>query len=133
MTDSAPAHVSADTTSLHHLLSMMLGFAQTQLIRFAAETGLADLVKDGPQSIDVLAVATGTNAVALGRVLRGLTSIGMLAETVPRQFAGTSLSTLLQTNNPSSVRDYALVIGSDWAHNTWSFFSSKRPDRGERV
>jgi hypothetical protein len=31
-----------------------------QLIRVVAESGLAELVKEGPQSVDVLAVATGS-------------------------------------------------------------------------
>jgi hypothetical protein len=107
---------------LHRLLPMMLGVAQTQLIRAAAEMGLADLVKDGPQSIEAFAAATGADPLALARVLRGLCSIGVLAETAPQRFAGTSLSALLERDHPSSVRDYALVMGSDWAHNAWSQF-----------
>jgi len=101
---------------------MMLGVAQTQLLRVAVEIGIADLVKDGPRSIDTLAAATGTDALALARVLRGLASIGVLAEITPQQFAKTSLSSMLQTDHPSSVRDYALVMGSDWAHSVWSYF-----------
>jgi hypothetical protein len=115
-----PAHHSPDVLPLHHLLSMMLGVAQTQLIRVAAEIGLADLVKDGPQSIDALAAETGTDAPALARVLRGLVGLGVLAETAPQEFAGTALSVLLQTEHPNSVRDYALMMRSDWAHNSWS-------------
>jgi hypothetical protein len=122
MTNMGPTPRSPDLNPLHRLLSMMLGVAQTQLIRVAAEMELADLVKDGPQSLDTLAATTGADALALSRVLRGLTSIGVLAETAPQQFARTSLSALLQTDHPSSVRDYALVMGSDWAHSTWSYF-----------
>jgi hypothetical protein len=122
MRNSMLAHSGTDPASLNNLLSMMLGVAQTQLIRVAAEVGLADLVKDGPQSIDTLAVATGIDALALARVLRALTAIGVLAETAPQQFAGTSLSALLQTDQPGSVRNYARVMGSDWAHHTWSYF-----------
>jgi hypothetical protein len=119
MTNLTQARLSPDVAPLHQLLSMMLGVAQTQLIRVAAEIGLADLVKDGPQSIDALALATGTQAPALARVLRGLTSLGVLVETAPQHFAGTSLTALLQTDHPNSVRDYALLMGSVWIHHTW--------------
>jgi hypothetical protein len=116
------AQPSTDVPALHRLLAMTLGVAQTQLIRVAVETGLADLVKDGPRSVDALAAATGVDALVLARVLRGLTSIGVLAETAPQQFAATSLSAWLQADHSGSVRDYALVMGSDWAHSTWSLF-----------
>jgi hypothetical protein len=78
-------------------------------------------VKDGPRSIDALAAEKGTDAPPLARALRGLVGLGVLAETAPQEFTGTSLSALLQTDNPNSVRDYALLMGSDWAHNTWSY------------
>jgi len=122
MTSLIAPHPCPRIPPLHCLLVMMLGVAQTQLLRVAAEIGIADLVKDGHQSIDTLAAATGTDALALARVLRGLAGIGVLAETAPQQFAGTSLSALLQRDHPSSLRDYAVVMGSDWAHNTWSQF-----------
>lgn len=133
MTSLMPTHVSAGVPPLHHLLSMMLGVAQTQLIRIAAEIGLADLVKGGPQSIDALAMATGTQAAALARVLRGLATLGVLAETAPSQFAGTALSALLQTDHPYSVRYYALLMGKVWAHNTWSYLPQSVQTGGERV
>jgi len=121
MTNLIPARLQSEVAPLHQLLAMMLGVAQTQLIRVAAEIGLADLVKDGPQSIDALAAATGAQAPALARVLRGLVSLGVLAETAPDQFAGTALTALLQRDHPNSVRDYALLMGSDWMHRTWPF------------
>ena len=83
MPNLIPVGLSADVPLLHQLLAMMTGVAPTQLIRVAAEIGLADLVKDGPQSIDALAAATGTKPAALTRVLRGLASAGVLAETAP--------------------------------------------------
>ena len=71
MTSLIAPHPCPRIPPLHCLLVMMLGVAQTQLLRVAAEIGIADLVKDGHQSIDTLAAATGTDALALVRVLRG--------------------------------------------------------------
>jgi hypothetical protein len=47
----------------------------------AAELRLADLLADGPRSIDDLAVATATHAPSLARLMRALVSIDVLRET----------------------------------------------------
>src|SRR6516165_2467163 len=38
-----------------------------------------------------------------------------------RRFRPPFIRTLVR-DHPSSLRDYAVVMGSDWAHNTWSQF-----------
>jgi hypothetical protein len=119
MASLTPSPQSVEDTFRNHLLSMTLGVAQTQLLRVAAELGIADLVKDGPRSIEALATETGTEVSVLARVLRGLAGIGVLAETGPQLFAGTPLATLLQANHPNSLRDYAKFMGSVWLHQTW--------------
>ena len=72
MASLTPSPQSVEDTFRNHLLSMTLGVAQTQLLRVAAELGIADLVKDGPRSIEALATETGTEVSVLARVLRGL-------------------------------------------------------------
>jgi hypothetical protein len=110
---------SIENAPRNQLLQMMLGVAQTQLIRVAAELGIADLVRAGPQSVEDLSAATGTEVPVLVRVLRALVSIGVLAETVPGIFGGTLLTSLLQTDHANSLRDYARLMGGVWLHQTW--------------
>jgi hypothetical protein len=98
MASLTPSPQSVEDTFRNHLLSMTLGVAQTQLLSVAAELGIADLVKDGPRSIEALATETGTEVSVLARALRGLAGIGVLAETGPQLFAGTPLATLLLTS-----------------------------------
>lgn len=82
-------------------------------------TGLriADFLKDGPQSAETLAAATGSNPDALFRVLRALASLGVFAETGPREFGLTPLSEILRGDIPGSIRDGVLFLLSDmhWA------------------
>src|SRR6266511_3721036 len=67
--------------SLHDQLSRLVsGYWYTQTIYVAAKLGLADLLKDGPQTAQDLAQVTGTNQRALYRLLRALASIGLFAE-----------------------------------------------------
>ena len=48
---------------------MITGYWTSQAIYAAAKFGIADLLKDGPRSVDELADASSTNADALYRLL----------------------------------------------------------------
>lgn len=119
MTNAMPAPHSPDVPPAHHLLAMMFGNVQTQLIRVAAQLRIADLLKDGPKPIAALAEATGTDASALARVMRALTDLGLVVETATRQFTCTPLGELLRSDTPDSLRSYALLVGSEWLTRPW--------------
>lgn len=65
-------------------------------ISVAAELGIADLVKEGPRSIDDLADQTKTHPESLYRVMRMLASQGIFKEINGRRFETTSLAVPLQ-------------------------------------
>jgi len=98
---------------------MITGYWVSQAIYAAAKFGIADLLKDGPRSVDDLAAATATNADALYRLLRALASKGIFAEGEPRQFALTPLAEALQSDVPGSKRALALMSG-DEQFRAWS-------------
>lgn len=102
------------------LLQMIAGKATTQLIFVAATLGIADLLRDGPKSIDELAEATDTHTPALYRILRALAGLGIFVETEPRYFALTPLAEPLRTGTDDSLRDFAILFGSDWHNSAWS-------------
>jgi hypothetical protein len=76
-------------------------------------------VKDGPQSVEALAEATGTHPPTLARLLGVLAHLGLLTETAPGQFTCTPLGALLQTDAPHSVRHYAMLMGGEWFAQAW--------------
>jgi hypothetical protein len=84
----------------------------TQCIHVAAELGIADLVKDGPRSVEDLASATSTDASALHRVMRALASAGIFRET-DAGFVQTPISECLVTA-PGSMRAWAAMGGAPW-------------------
>lgn len=102
------------------LLQLIAGKATTQLIFVAATLGIADELSDGTKSVDDLADATDTHAGALYRTLRALAGLGIFAETEPRRFTLTPLAEPLRSDAPDSLRDFAVMFGSDWHNSAWS-------------
>jgi hypothetical protein len=94
------------------------GFQVSQAIHVAATLGLADLLRDGPRSVDDLAAATGTTASALSRLLRALASLGIFAH-VSGRFGQTALSNYLRSDVTGSLRAWAMRIGRPDHWRTW--------------
>ena len=94
------------------------GFQVSQAIHVAATLGLADLLRDGPRSVEDLAAATGTTAAALSRLLRALASIEIFAE-VGGGFEQTALSNYLRSDVTGSLRAWAMRIGRPDYWRTW--------------
>ena len=101
-------------------MDLLHGAAKTQLLAVAAELGIADLLKDGPKPLKVLAEATGTHAPSLYRALRALAGLGVFAETEPECFTLTPLADLLRTDAPGSLRGLAILEGSAWLNRAWA-------------
>lgn len=98
---------------------MLGGFRVARSIYVAAEFGVADVLADGPKSIDELAQATGTHGPSLYRVLRALASLGIFAEDETGRFSLTPPAEYLQTNHPESVRDSVKLFGEEWHWQVW--------------
>ncbi len=109
-----------DPSLVPRLQQLVWGKATTQCLFVAARLGIADLLADGPCSVDELAAETETSAAALYRVLRLLASLDVFIELEPRQFALTPMAELLQADAPCSFRDYAIVHGSEWYNRAWA-------------
>jgi len=85
----------------------------------AAKLGVADLLKDGPESYSELAAATQTDPRSLYRLLRLLASVGVFAETSDGQFGLTPMAECLKSDGPYSMRAWATMMGEDWHWRMW--------------
>jgi hypothetical protein len=92
---------------------MITGYWISQAIYAAAKFGIADLLTEGPKSVDELASATGTKADFLYRVLRALASVGVFAEEDEKRFMMTPLADPLRSDVQGSQRSLALMMGED--------------------
>jgi hypothetical protein len=120
MADTTPDRPAAAGPPENRLLAMMLGVAGTQLIGLAAQLGIADLLRDGPQPIGALAEATGTQEQPLLQAMRALAALGVFAEPRPRHFANTPLGELLRADAPNSLRGYAVLLASGMMLRGWA-------------
>lgn len=95
------------------LLRIGLGFAAAQSLSVAADLGIADLLAPGPQTVEALAAATGTDPGALRRLMRLLAAEGIFAEEASGSFAQTPLSDALRADASGSPRDFLRMIGRE--------------------
>src|SRR6476660_6125890 len=93
------------------LFQMATGYWVSQAIYVAAKLGIADLLKDGPQSSVALATATGVDAFSLFRLLRALSSLGIFSQLGGQRFALSRLAESLQTEIRGSLRSMVISLG----------------------
>lgn len=96
------------------LMPMLFGGLIQQCIRAVAILKVADLLAEGPRTIDDLAQKAKAHEPSLYRVLRTLASVGIFAETSGRNFELTPLGDLLRSDVPESMHDFAILQGEDW-------------------
>jgi O-methyltransferase domain/Dimerisation domain len=116
--DSKNSH---DIKPTETLLQMIVAPWVSRAIYVAAELGIADLLKNGSQSSDELAKATGVDARSLYRLLRTLASVGVFAEGNPGYFELTPLAACLQSDRSDSLRGYAIKSGQIWDWQPWGY------------
>lgn len=86
----------------------------SRAIHVAAELGIADHLGDSSAVAHELAKNTGTNAVALDRLLRFLAAYGVFEQTETSEYRNTELSAVLCEDHPQSVRANLRRIGDFW-------------------
>lgn len=92
------------------MFQLITGYWISKSIYAAAKLGIADLLKDGSQSCEQLAQATGVNTRSVYRLLRALASVGIFAEEKPGYFALSPLGECLQTDCSGSMRSVAIAL-----------------------
>ncbi len=110
------AHHSSNTNALRRLI---VGYRVSQALSVVARLGIADLLSDGPKSIDNLAAATHTHARSLYRLLRVLASEGVFTEQGDGHFVLTSLAESLRSNAPDSLQTRAIFDGAEGNWHAW--------------
>lgn len=101
------------------LTQIMFGALATQALYVPAKLGIADLLVDGPKSIEELATATDTHAPSLYRVMRAVASVGVFTEQDDRKFALNPVAETLRSDVPNSLRDLTIFMGEDWHWEVW--------------
>jgi hypothetical protein len=98
---------------------MVNAYVIGQAIYVAAKLGIADLLAEGPQSIDALATAAQVHGPALYRILRTLASAGIFAERGDTHFELTPMAAWLRSTTPGSLRGWAIMRGEPVVWRSW--------------
>jgi ubiquinone/menaquinone biosynthesis C-methylase UbiE len=93
------------------LFEMATAYWLSQAIYVAAKLGIADLLKDGPQSCVALAASTSSDAPSLFRVMRALSSVGIFSQLGRDRFALSRLAESLQTEVHGSLKAMVITLG----------------------
>lgn len=101
------------------LTELMMGSLACQSLYVAAKLGVADLLKDGPKAVEVIAKAAEVDANSLYRVLRALASFGVFEEEADRVFRLNAVAAPLCSNAVGSLRNSAIFMGEDWHWKVW--------------
>ncbi len=95
------------------MMQMLMGPWVAQSIYAAAKLGLADLLAERPHACHELATLTQTHPQSLYRLLRGLASVGIFAETGTGEFTLGLMGSYLQSDTPGSLRAMAIMLGEE--------------------
>ncbi|WP_326636749.1 acetylserotonin O-methyltransferase [Streptosporangium sp. NBC_01755] len=89
------------------------GVSRFAALATMAELGCADQLRDGALSVDELALRCGADPSGLGRVLRQLAAMGMVATAAPDTYELTEAGATLRADVPGSLRSAVRMIAED--------------------
>src|SRR5262249_23693524 len=95
------------------LRRLVTSYFISQSIYVAAKLGIADLLADGPRSVEDLAAATAAHAPSLYRVLRLREGAGVCAKAGEREFMLNEAGECRQSDAPGSIRYAAMLFGEE--------------------
>lgn len=109
----------ASQVSALKLFDLIQSHRVTAVIYVAAKLGLAELLRDGPQTPGALAKATGADERSLGRLLTALSTIGICSRTGEGGYALTEVGVCLDGEAEQSVKGWA-ILEAEMLSKSWS-------------
>lgn len=106
-----PPKAAADPASLHKkMMQLLSSLWVTHAIGSFARLGLADAMEAGGDNAEALAKARGLIPDRVYRLLRALSTCGIVTESAGERFALTPLGRMLTSNAPNSMRTSAELL-----------------------
>lgn len=102
------------------LMNLITSKFVTHAVAAAAHFKIADQLKDGPQTAEVIAHAVGAHPPSMYRLMRALAMVGVLTEDEGHVFALTPVGAGLRTDVPASLAAVATFMGQPWHDALWS-------------
>src|SRR5882672_2207550 len=101
------------------MLQLLSSLWVTRAVGTFARLGLADVMEDGVEDHAAIAAARGLVADRVYRLLRALSTLGIVTESTRGRFALTPLGRLLSSHAPNNTRTTALFL-NDYFADMWT-------------
>lgn len=115
---TSPGQTGASPAEI--LLQLTNGYQVSQAIYVAATLGIADLLGAGARASSALAASTHSDPPSLYRLLRALSSAGVLHEGPDQVFSLTEVGQGLRSDAEQSLAGWAAFIGRPYQGQLWS-------------
>jgi hypothetical protein len=99
-----------DSKAVEQLFQIALGYIPAMSVNVVATLSIPDELADGPKSVEEIAHARGVNADALYRIMRAVSTAGVFRELEGRRFEQTTMSDMLRTDHPRSLRPFMVFF-----------------------
>jgi hypothetical protein len=101
------------------MLQLLSSLWVTRAVGSFARLGLADVMEEGVEDYAAIAAARGLVPDRVYRLLRALSTVGIVAETARGRFALTPLGRLLGSHAPNNTRTTAIFL-NDYFADMWT-------------
>jgi hypothetical protein len=101
----------SSSASALKLFDLLQSHRVTAVIYVAARLGIADLLSNGPKSLDEIVRATGADRAALARLLAALVTVGICARAPHGRYTLSEIGAALVEDATPSFKAYALLEG----------------------
>jgi hypothetical protein len=101
------------------MIERIAAYWQSQLLFVAAKLGIADVLVNGPLTVEEIAVRVGAHPPYLKRILRALACLGIFAADPHGRFHLNRLAQTLRSDHPESLRNFALMLVDDYNWSAW--------------
>ena len=108
-----------ESAGRNEIMKIIGGFRATQVLSAAASLGIGDILKDGAQSLTAIARSAGVQETTLARLLEALVALDVLVRTDDGAFGLSETGEYLRQDHPASVRNFAVLMGTDWYWRPW--------------
>jgi hypothetical protein len=115
------------------LIQMGMGFIPARVLYLAAKLGSADLLADEPKSAAELAGPTGVHQRALHRLMRTLSSLGVLAEGPGGRFGVEFALPSGHTPHPGKILDMVMLTVAGGEERTEEEYATLLAEAGLRM
>jgi O-methyltransferase domain len=117
--ESVRVPAAADPTALHkRMMQLMSSLWVTRAVGTFARLGFADAMESGADTAAAIAAGKGLDSGRVYRLLRALTTAGIVTENAHGKFALTPLGRLLGSASPHSMQTAAILL-TDYQADIW--------------